>query len=163
MTSTEKRKRGPRTKKDSKEKERKVNPDEIFDQMDQNHDGRISVHELVKAARLLGLSPTQKEAEQMIEDCNPREKGYVTRAEFRKLFESKEVDVDAQIEEMTSAFRVFDKDNSGTITRDEIISVLKLSGEKVDEAELEEIMASVDVDGDGKISIEEFAAVMCDI
>ena len=45
--------------------------DEIFDQMDLNHDGRISVHELKKAAQLLGMNPTHAEAEQIIADCNP--------------------------------------------------------------------------------------------
>lgn len=39
--------------------------------MDLNHDGRISVLELTKAARLIGLNPTRDEAEQMIQDCKP--------------------------------------------------------------------------------------------
>ena len=45
--------------------------DTIFEAMDLNHDGRISVIELTKAARYLGYNPTKKEAEQMINDCNP--------------------------------------------------------------------------------------------
>ena len=42
--------------------------------MDLNHDGRISVIELTKAARYLGYNPTKKEAEEMISDCNPARK-----------------------------------------------------------------------------------------
>ena len=45
--------------------------DKIFESMDLNHDGRISVIELTKAARFLGYNPTKKEAEEMINDCNP--------------------------------------------------------------------------------------------
>ncbi|KAH3802310.1 neo-calmodulin-like [Dreissena polymorpha] len=161
MASTEKRKNVTRNKKEKGIQKVKPAIDEIFDQMDQNHDGRISVHELKKAARLLGLNPTLKEAEQMIEDCNPREKGYVARAEFRKLFESKEKDMGMQVEQIKAAFKVFDKDNSGALTRDEILSVLRLAGDKVDDAELDDMISRVDVDGDGKISIEEFAELVC--
>jgi calmodulin len=43
---------------------------------------------------------------------------------------------------------------SGTISADEIREVLRKSGEDVDEAEIEEMLKLVDVDGDGNISIE---------
>lgn len=137
--------------------------DKIFEKMDLNHDGRISVMELTKAARLLGLNPTRQEAEQMIADCNPSQKGYVSKSEFRKLFEDRQADIDEQVKQISDAFKVFDKDKSGTITADEIRAVLRKCGEEVDEAEVEDILRRVDVDGDGKISIEEFAAVMCDL
>ena len=39
------------------------------------------------------------------------EKGYVARAEFRKLFESKEKDMGMQVEQINAAFKVFDKNN----------------------------------------------------
>lgn len=137
--------------------------DDVFEKMDLNHDGRISVLELTKAARLIGLNPTREEAELMIQDCNPAQKGYVTKSEFRKLFEDRQTDIDEQIKEITDAFRVFDKDNSGTISADEILAVLKTCGEDVDEEEINEMLRKVDKDGDGNIDIEEFAAVMCDL
>ncbi|XP_060587403.1 neo-calmodulin-like [Ruditapes philippinarum] len=148
---------------DRKKKQGKDGIDEIFEKMDLNHDGRISVYELTKAARLLGLNPTAEDAEQMIKDCNPSQKGYVNKTEFRKLFNDRQADIDAQIQEIVKAFQVFDKDNSGTISADEIREVLRKSGEDVDEAEIEEMLKLVDVDGDGNISIEEFACVMCDL
>lgn len=150
-------------KKAKRKKNEKQDIDKIFEQMDLNHDGRISVMELTKAARLLGLNPTRKEAEMMIQDCNPAQKGYVTKSEFKKLFEDRQADIEQQIKEISDAFEVFDKDNSGTISADEIRAVLKKCGEDLDDKELDEMLRRVDVDGDGKISIEEFAAVMCDL
>lgn len=150
-------------KKAKRKKNEKQDIDKIFEQMDLNHDGRISVMELTKAARLLGLNPTRKEAEMMIQDCNPAQKGYVTKSEFKKLFEDRQTDIEQQIKEISDAFKVFDKDNSGTISADEIRAVLKKCGEDLDDKELDEMLRRVDVDGDGKISIEEFAAVMCDL
>lgn len=149
--------------KAKRKKNEKQDIDKIFEQMDLNHDGRISVMELTKAARLLGLNPTRKEAEMMIQDCNPAQKGYVTKSEFKKLFEDRQTDIEQQIKEISDAFKVFDKDNSGTISADEIRAVLKKCGEDLDDKELDEMLRRVDVDGDGKISIEEFAAVMCDL
>ena len=82
------------------------------------------------------------------------EPGYITRSEFKKLFKDRQADVDAQIEEITKAFRVFDKDNSGTISAEEIKAVLSKCGEKLDEAEVDEMIKRADLDGDGLISYE---------
>ena len=57
---------------------------------------------------------------------------------------------------------LFDKDNSGEISYDEIEEVFKESVSdqtKVHQA-LEQIIKQVDVNGDGLISFEEFALIM---
>ncbi|XP_045181596.1 uncharacterized protein LOC123540559 [Mercenaria mercenaria] len=160
MSSTKKPAKKHQIKKKKPEKD---DIDIIFDKIDLNNDGRISVIELTKAARYLGMNPTRKEAEQMIKDCNPSQPGYVNKSEFRKLFDDHEANIEAEIKDIAAAFRVFDKDNSGTITADEIRAVLRMSGEEVDEAEIEEMLRMVDIDGDGNISYEEFATVMCNM
>lgn len=61
-------------------------------------------------------------------------------------------------------FKLFDKDSSGFITRDEFASVLRdfgvYSSTEAEERGLDEMMAMVDKDGDCKISEEEFMIVM---
>lgn len=54
-------------------------------------------------------------------------------------------------EEMRSAFRVFDKDNSGTISGDEIAKVMKTFGENLTDEELKIMLQEVDKNGDGSI------------
>lgn len=54
-------------------------------------------------------------------------------------------------EEMRSAFKVFDRDNSGTISGDEIASVMKVFGENLSEEELKIMLEEVDKNGDGSI------------
>ena len=49
---------------------------------------------------------------------------------------------------------MFDKDNSGTISAEEIKAVLSKCGEKLDEAEVDEMIKRADLDGDGLISYE---------
>ena len=52
---------------------------------------------------------------------------------------------------------MFDKDGSGSISSDEIKSVL---GKSVDMKVLEDMIKEVDTNGDGIISFEEFSAIM---
>jgi calmodulin len=53
---------------------------------------------------------------------------------------------------------MFDKDNSGTITKEEIINALK--AEKSQEKEIEKYINAVDKNGDGKIDYKEFLELM---
>ena len=58
------------------------------------------------------------------------------------------------------AFRALDKDSNGYITVRELRDwVIKL-GEKLTQKEASEIVREADANGDGKISIEEFVAMM---
>jgi len=61
---------------------------------------------------------------------------------------TKDVDFEA---EMKSAFAVFDHDNSGTISLDELRKVMKSFGEILTDEELDTMIKEVDKDGDGSI------------
>lgn len=54
-------------------------------------------------------------------------------------------------QEMLAAFKVFDKDGSGTIDGDEIAKVMESFGEKLSDEELKIMMEEVDKDGNGSI------------
>lgn len=57
---------------------------------------------------------------------------------------------------MRAAFKMFDKDGSGTISKDEIKEALGGLDEKL----VEEIIREVDQNNDGEISFEEFEKLM---
>eukprot|EP00929_Paragymnodinium_shiwhaense_P120673 TRINITY_DN92677_c0_g1_i1.p1 TRINITY_DN92677_c0_g1~~TRINITY_DN92677_c0_g1_i1.p1 ORF type:complete len:637 (+),score=155.43 TRINITY_DN92677_c0_g1_i1:161-2071(+) len=65
---------------------------------------------------------------------------------------------------IVEAFKRFDKDGDGTISRDELAQTLrKLGGARFDDATIDLLMASADTNGDGKIQYEEFTSwVMAD-
>lgn len=50
--------------------------------------------------------------------------------------------------------RVFDQDNNGYITLDELQRAMQMIGENVTDAQLNEMLALADLDKDGKINYE---------
>ena len=63
-------------------------------------------------------------------------------------------------EEMIKAFRLFDDDETGSITFKNLKRVAKELGETLADEELQEMIDEADRDGDGEVSQEEFLRVM---
>lgn len=57
-------------------------------------------------------------------------------------------------EEMRSAFKVFDRDGSGTISKEEMAQVMSTFGETLTSEELDLMLQEVDKNGDGTIDCE---------
>jgi len=68
-------------------------------------------------------------------------------------------DVDSE-EELREAFKVFDKDGNGFISAAELRHVMTNLGEKLSDAEVDEMIREADVDGDGQINYDEFVDMM---
>ena len=62
------------------------------------------------------------------------------------------------VELVTHLFNEFDRDHSGLIELSEIQEIGKKLGESLSDEEVQTIIKEIDVDGDGKISLEEFGA-----
>ena len=60
-----------------------------------------------------------------------------------------------QIAEFKEAFSLFDKDGDGTITTKELGTVMRSLGQNPTEAELQDMINEVDVDGSGTIDFPE--------
>eukprot|EP00918_Siedleckia_nematoides_P002295 GHVU01005218.1.p3 GENE.GHVU01005218.1~~GHVU01005218.1.p3 ORF type:complete len:129 (+),score=22.57 GHVU01005218.1:178-564(+) len=65
-----------------------------------------------------------------------------------------------QIAEFKEAFSLFDKDSDGTITTKELGTVMRSLGQNPTEAELQDMINEVDVDGNGTIEFVEFLNLM---
>jgi calmodulin len=62
--------------------------------------------------------------------------------------------------EYKDAFEMFDKDKDGTITTKELANVMRSLNQDPTEEELNEMIAEVDLDGNGEIDFEEFVTLM---
>ncbi|RCH96684.1 hypothetical protein CU098_002856, partial [Rhizopus stolonifer] len=62
--------------------------------------------------------------------------------------------------DLQEAFKVFDADGNGVIDREELHKVMSSLNETLTEEELDAMIKEADSNGDGKISFEEFKAMM---
>ena len=63
-------------------------------------------------------------------------------------------------EKLAEAFNLFDKDGDGTITTQELSTVLRALGQDPSKDEVKDIVNDVDVDGNGLLDFQEFCVLM---
>ena len=68
--------------------------------------------------------------------------------------------IEEQIAEFKEAFSLFDTDGDGTVTTEELGTVMRSLGQNPTEAELEDVINEVDADGNGTIDFPEFLSLM---
>jgi Ca2+-binding EF-hand superfamily protein len=66
-----------------------------------------------------------------------------------------------QVKEFKECFDLFDSNSEGSIGMRELGTILRCFGTNPTEGELKDIIAEVDLDGNGTIDFEEFLHMMC--
>lgn len=121
---------------------------EAFALFDKDGDGSITTEELGTVMRSLGQNPTEQSLRQMINEVDADGSGTIDFAEFLTLMARKMKAQDTK-SEIIEAFKVFDQDNSGKISADELRSIMADLGEKLTDEEVNEMIKEADKDGDG--------------
>lgn len=132
---------------------------EAFDLFDKNGDGEITTHELDLVIRALGQQATEAELQDMINEVDADGNGMIEFSEFLTLMERRMMDTTAE-DEVLAAFKVFDENNDGFITASELRTVMQNLGAKLNDEEIDKMVAEADTDGDGQINYEEFVQMM---
>ncbi|WCJ20224.1 Calcium-dependent protein kinase [Euphorbia peplus] len=129
----------------------------MFTNMDTDKSGTITYEELKSGLARLGSKLSEFEVKQLMEAADVDGNGTIDYIEFiSATMHRYRLERD---EHLYKAFRYFDKDSSGYITRDELESAMKEYG-MGDEASIKEIISEVDTDNDGRINYEEFCTMM---
>lgn len=131
---------------------------EVFRGIDKNGDGKISVDELAEQySELMGDKEAWAEATRIMKEVDSDASGFIDYTEFLKVsLDAKKV---LSNERLKQAFRMFDKDDSGTINAEELREVLQ--GEmQSDDGLWKEIILKVDQNRDGEIDLQEFQDII---
>ena len=142
--------------------------EDLFDKADKNGNGRISVEEYVQIFSEHGIQLSQDEVDKVSSLAN--DDGEVTKDEFLNYakhsdFFKSQMDKNSSdsmaakqeaIAKAERAFKLFDKDNDGYITKEEFAKISK----KLNREQVEAVFHKFDKDGDGVLSFEEFRTML---
>ncbi|XP_010529441.1 PREDICTED: calcium-dependent protein kinase 21 [Tarenaya hassleriana] len=129
----------------------------MFANMDTDKSGTITYEELKTGLARLGSRLSETEVKQLMEAADVDGNGTIDYIEFiSATMHRYRLERD---EHLYKAFKHFDKDSSGYITRDELETAMKEYG-MGDEDSIREVIAEVDTDNDGRINYQEFCAMM---
>merc|ERR1711944_265670 len=130
---------------------------EAFKLFDADGDGMISADELKTLISKVGGEMADAEAKALIHAADKDGNQGIDFGEFAQLWQALHGDDEGKIR---AEFGKLDTDNSGYITRDEMVAVIssEFQGDKMEEAK--KAIEKLDVDKDGRVSYPEFILVM---
>ncbi|CAN6322974.1 unnamed protein product [Urochloa humidicola] len=131
---------------------------DMFALMDTDRDGRVTLQELKAGLKKVGSKLAEPEMELLMEAADVNGNGYLDYGEFVAItIHLQRLSNDAHLR---TAFLFFDKDSSGYIERAELADALADESGHTDDAALNNVLREVDTDKDGRISFDEFVAMM---
>lgn len=122
--------------------------------------GSISATELASILKKMGTEASESELKDMIHEIDVDGDGEIQFEEFLLLFSRHKKNQLPEDEELRQAFKVFDADGNGTISKVELKRVMDMLGEKLNDAQIDEMMKEADTNGDGEIDFGEFKKMM---
>ncbi|OMJ65827.1 hypothetical protein SteCoe_37563 [Stentor coeruleus] len=133
----------------------------VFELLDENKDGSISTEDLTKIFEKEHMSSKQAKicANHIMEEVDSDMCGKISYSEFLRASVKKNQFLTK--ENLQQAFNIFDKDGDGIIELEELKKCLS-PGAEINKEVLTEIMHQADINGDGKIDIYEFEALLLD-
>lgn len=133
----------------------------VFRALDANNDGRLSKDEILNGwEKEVGKPISKEEVDAIYDQVDIDKSGEIDYSEF--IIATINTQNLLTKEKLQAAFKMFDKDNSGSISKEEIKQVLGF-GQSVASDEIAKVISQVDDDGNGQISFAEFEKMMQNI
>lgn len=131
----------------------------VFNRFDTNQDGKISADELGGVLKALGSDTSAEEVSRMMDEIDTDHDGAINLDEFAS-FCAREDAYSSGEKELHEAFEMYDQDHDGKISASELHQILTRIGERCSIEDCGGMIKTVDSDGDGYVSFEEFKMMM---
>ena len=133
---------------------------EAFDLFDTDKSGEIDVNELKQALLNLGIDTKNQTLQNMLADIDKNGDSNINFDEFINMMIAKIPDKDTR-EDLEKVFELFiGDDNTDKIDIRHLKRVCKELNENMSDDELNEMIVRADSDRDGKVTFEDFYAIM---
>jgi len=135
------------------------NINSTFRMIDENGDGRITKKELIRGMKLYNpsIENPEEEVDKIFASIDTDNNGYLEYEEFTRVLINKKNLMTEEI--LRFSFNFFDKDGNGEITEAELEEIF---GHRNSD-KLVKLVEEVDIDNNGRITFEEFKAMMIKI
>jgi len=134
---------------------------DVFMSLDNNGDGLLTHKELKEGLLKAGFEEIPADLQQIMEEVDSDGSGVIDYTEFLAATLDKKLYMQEDV--CWQAFRIFDRDGDGKISREEIAAILTDGDPEVKRVavrEIAELMKDLDKNGDGLIDFDEFMQMM---
>lgn len=121
---------------------------------------QIPSRDIGHVLRILGQNPTEDEVVDMVMKANCEWEGFMGFPEFLDVGIEILRSSCNQMDDVKAAFRVFDHNNDGSISKDELKEAMVNFGTRCTDDEFDLMFKEADSNQDGKIDFDEFVAMM---
>jgi len=133
---------------------------DAFKLFDRDKDGKVTREEIVDLIESLDGDSTCPHVQDLLKASDENGNGSVDLSQFMSLWASFKARIgdDGDTEDdIKTAFREYDIDNDGYITKDEMVEAIERMGFVSNkEEEANKCLKEMDLDGDGRVSFAEF-------
>ncbi|KAK7301295.1 hypothetical protein RJT34_12156 [Clitoria ternatea] len=132
---------------------------EAFRAFDVDNDGRITEAELGGIMGSLGYNPSEQEVRAMMQQGDKNKDGLLSINEFLEL-NTKHLDGGNLGNILSTAFEALDEDGNEILTGEELHGVIGNLGLDMSLENCQHLVASLDADGDGAVTLDEFRLIV---
>ncbi|CAK9169627.1 unnamed protein product [Ilex paraguariensis] len=132
---------------------------EAFRAFDSDNDGSITAAELGGIMGSLGYNPSEQDVTTMMQKGDTNKDGLLSISEFLDM-NTKELELGSLATCLRGALETLDLEGDEVVTGEELYQVVGTTAAQLSPEDCQAIIASMDGDGDGSISFEDFELII---
>ncbi|XP_021284896.1 probable calcium-binding protein CML29 [Herrania umbratica] len=132
---------------------------EAFRAFDADNDGAINAAELGGILGSLGYNASEQDVRAMMQQGDTNKDGLLSIEEFLEM-NTKDMELGGLASALSSAFPAFGFDGEEAVTATELYQIMGNLGVELSLEDCQGVIASMDADGDGAVSFEDFRLIV---